>query len=165
MHYQNERNYGCRVSDDWSFRNNKVAIIENELIRVVVLVDKGADIYSFVHKPSDTDYMWRTVWGVRDTTKFLATTGESPWMDTYEGGWQSCAPTARCWQTSATRRTSRCWLRSRPFRCGRRRRSSAKGSRRIRTRCPTSSCSRRSWSAWRSRASRSRCGILPVGRS
>ena len=94
MHYQNERNYGCRVSDDWSFRNNKVAVIENELIRVVVLIDKGADIYSFVHKPSDTDYMWRTVWGVRDTTKFLATTGDSSWMDTYEGGWQSCAPTA-----------------------------------------------------------------------
>ena len=27
MHYQNERNYGCRVSDDWEFRGNKVAII------------------------------------------------------------------------------------------------------------------------------------------
>ena len=45
MHYQNERNYGCRVSDDWEFRGNKVAIIENEKIRVVVLVDKGTDIY------------------------------------------------------------------------------------------------------------------------
>ena len=66
MHYQNERNYGCRVSDDWEFRGNKVAIIENEKIRVMVLVDKGADIYSFVHKSSDTDYMWRSVWGVRD---------------------------------------------------------------------------------------------------
>ena len=32
MHYQNERNYGCRVSDDWEYRGNKVAIIENELI-------------------------------------------------------------------------------------------------------------------------------------
>tara|TARA_Y100001934_G_C12327583_1_gene763384 strand:+ start:349 stop:1437 length:1089 start_codon:yes stop_codon:yes gene_type:complete len=94
MHYQNERNYGCRVSDDWEYRGNKVAIIENELIRVVVLVDKGADIYSFVHKPSDTDYMWRSTWGVRDTTKFLPTTGDNSWGDTYEGGWQSCAPTA-----------------------------------------------------------------------
>ena len=79
MHYQNERNYGCRVSDDWEFRGNKVAIIENEKIRVVVLVDKGADIYSFVHKSSDTDYMWRSVWGVRDTRKFLPTTGENSW--------------------------------------------------------------------------------------
>ena len=79
MHYQNERNYGCRVSDDWEYRGNKVAIIENELIRVVVLVDKGADIYSFVHKPSDTDYMWRSTWGVRDTRKFLSTTGDNSW--------------------------------------------------------------------------------------
>ena len=74
MHYQKERNYGCRVSDDWEFRGNKVAIIENEKIRVMVLVDKGADIYSFVHKSSDTDYMWRSVWGVRDTRKFLSIT-------------------------------------------------------------------------------------------
>jgi hypothetical protein len=94
MHYQTERNYSCRVSDDWEYRGNKVAIIENELIRVMVLVDKGADIYSFVHKPSDTDYMWRSVWGVRDTRKFLASTGDSSWGDTYEGGWQTCAPTA-----------------------------------------------------------------------
>lgn len=94
MHYQNERNYGCRVSDDWVYRGNKVAIIENELVKVIVLVDKGADIYSFVHKPSDTDYMWRSVWGIRDTRKFLATTGDSAWGDTYEGGWQTCAPTA-----------------------------------------------------------------------
>ena len=94
MHYQKERNYGCRVSDDWEFRGNKVAIIENEKIRVMVLVDKGADIYSFVHKPSDTDYMWRSVWGVRDTRKFLSTTGDISWGDTYEGGWQTCAPTA-----------------------------------------------------------------------
>ena len=94
MHYQNERNYGCRVSDDWEFRGNKVAIIENEKIRVMVLVDKGADIYSFVHKSSDTDYMWRSVWGVRDTRKFLASTGDNSWGDIYEGGWQTCAPTA-----------------------------------------------------------------------
>ena len=94
MHYQKERNYGCRVSDDWEFRGNKVAIIENEKIRVMVLVDKGADIYSFVHKSSDTDYMWRSVWGVRDTRKFLSTTGDYSWADTYEGGWQTCAPTA-----------------------------------------------------------------------
>ena len=94
MHYQKERNYGCRVSDDWEYRGNKVAIIENEKIRVMVLVDKGADIYSFVHKSSDTDYMWRSVWGVRDTRKFLSTTGNNSWGDTYEGGWQTCAPTA-----------------------------------------------------------------------
>ena len=48
MHYQNERNYGCRVSDSWTYRGLRTAIIENELLRIVILIDKGADIYQFV---------------------------------------------------------------------------------------------------------------------
>ena len=61
--YQLERNHGCRVSDAWTFRGLKTAVIENELLRIVVLIDKGADIYQFVHKPSDTDFLWRSPWG------------------------------------------------------------------------------------------------------
>ena len=49
MHYQNERNYGCRVSDDWSFRNNKVAVIENEFgdigIDSDLIIGKNDDIF------------------------------------------------------------------------------------------------------------------------
>lgn len=94
MHYQNERNYGCRVSDSWTYRGLRTAIIENELLRIVILIDKGADIYQFVHKPSDTDFLWRSPWGVRDPSKFLPTTGsgEGMWLDTYEGGWQTVLP-------------------------------------------------------------------------
>ena len=63
MHYQHERTYGARVSDDWAFRGLKTAVIENEVLRVVVLIDKGADIYQLVHKPTDTDFMWRSPMG------------------------------------------------------------------------------------------------------
>ena len=94
MHYQDERNFGCRVSDAWTYRGLKTAIIENELLRVVVLVDKGADIYQFVHKPTDVDFLLRSPLGVRDPRRYVATTG-SPiglWMDTYEGGWQTVLP-------------------------------------------------------------------------
>ena len=94
MHYQLERNHGCRVSDAWTYRGLKTAVLENELLRVVVLVDKGADIYQLVHKPTDTDFLWRSPWGVRDPSRFVPTTG-SPvglWMDTYEGGWQTVLP-------------------------------------------------------------------------
>ncbi len=93
-HYQLERNHGCRVSDSWTYRGHKTAVLENELLRVVVLVDKGADIYQFAHKPTDTDFLWRTPWGVRDTRRFLPTTG-SPlgmFIDQYEGGWQTVLP-------------------------------------------------------------------------
>ena len=94
MHYQNERNYGCRVSDAWSFRGLKTAVLENELLRVVILVDKGADIYQLVHKPTDVDFLWRSPTGVRDPRRFLPTTGDpvGVWMDAYEGGWQTVFP-------------------------------------------------------------------------
>ncbi len=94
MHYQDERTGGCRVSDAWTYRGLKTVVLENELIRVLVLADKGADVYSFVHKPSDTEFMWRTPWGVRDPQKFVPTTGApaSLWLDQYEGGWQTVVP-------------------------------------------------------------------------
>lgn len=94
MHYQVERNYGCRVSDSWTYRGLKTAIMENDLIRVVILVDKGADIYQFVHKKTDTDFMWRSPWGVRDPSLFKPTSGSPTevWLDLYEGGWQTVLP-------------------------------------------------------------------------
>ena len=94
MHYQDERNWGCRISDAWTFRGLKTAVIENELLRVVVLVDKGADIYQFVHKTTDVDFMLRSPYGVRDPRRFVPTTGAGTglWMDFYEGGWQTVFP-------------------------------------------------------------------------
>lgn len=63
-------------------------------MRITVLADKGADIYSFVHKPTDTDFMWKTPWGVRDPSKSVPPTGDpsSIWLDFYEGGWQTVVP-------------------------------------------------------------------------
>ena len=82
------------MSDAWTYRGLRTAVLENELLRVVVLVDKGADIYQLVHKPSDVDFMWRSPWGVRDPTRFMPTSGApaSVWLDVYEGGWQTVLP-------------------------------------------------------------------------
>lgn len=94
MHYQQERNFGCRVSDAWTYRGLKTVVLENELLKIVVLADKGADIYQFVHKPTDVDFLWRSPWGVRDPSRFLPTSGSpmSVWLDVYEGGWQTVLP-------------------------------------------------------------------------
>lgn len=94
MHHQQERTHGCRVSDSWTYRGLKTVVLENELVRVIVLADKGADIYSFVHKPSDTEFMFRTPWGVRDQRRSVSSTGHpgTVWMDYYEGGWQTVVP-------------------------------------------------------------------------
>lgn len=94
MHYQDERTDGCRISDAWIYRGLKTVVIENEFVRVLVLADKGADIYSFVHKSSDTEFLWRSPWGVRDPRRFVPTSGSpaSTWLDVYEGGWQTVVP-------------------------------------------------------------------------
>ena len=94
MHYQDERTTGCRISDAWTYRGLKTVVLENEIVRITVLADKGADIYSFVHKPTDTDFMWKTPWGVRDPSKSVPPTGDpsSIWLDFYEGGWQTVVP-------------------------------------------------------------------------
>ena len=93
-HYQIERNYGCRISDAWTFRGLRTAILENEVLRIVILIDKGADVYEFVHKPTDVDFMYRDPHGVRDPRTFTPTTGDNvgTWMDFYEGGWQTVFP-------------------------------------------------------------------------
>jgi hypothetical protein len=94
MHYGAELTYGARVEDEWAYRGLRAVIVENELLRVVVLADKGADIFSLVHKPTDTEYLWRSPWGVRDPRRYVPQTGDGVdvWIDFFEGGWQTVVP-------------------------------------------------------------------------
>lgn len=93
-HYTHERNFGCRISDEFCFRGLRLLVIENEIIRVTVLLDQGTDVYEFLHKPSDTDFMWRRPNGVRNPSLALEmrASGVGPFTDYYEGGWQECLP-------------------------------------------------------------------------
>ena len=60
MGYIHHRNYGCRMSDECTFRGLRLVVLENEKLRVTVLVDKGTDIYEFLYKPLDIDFLWRS---------------------------------------------------------------------------------------------------------
>ena len=92
--YTHERNYGCRLTE-YIYRGLRTVTLENEIIRVTILVDKGTDIFEFLHKPSDTDFMWRSPLGVRNPATFVPTIPrpEGAFLDYYEGGWQECMPT------------------------------------------------------------------------
>jgi len=94
MPYTHERSFGCRVNDEFTYRGLRVLTLENSLIKVSVLLDKGADIFEFIHKPSDTDFMWRSPLGVRPQPMNLNTipAAEGDFMDYYEGGWQEVFP-------------------------------------------------------------------------
>ena len=91
--YTHERNFGCRLTE-YVYKGLRTVSLENELLRVSVLADKGSDIFEFLYKPLDVDFMWRSPRGVRDPARFVATDHHraSAFLDYYEGGWQDCLP-------------------------------------------------------------------------
>lgn len=92
--FQHNRNYGCRISEP-VLQGYKCVALENEKLRVTVIADKGADIFEFLYKPRDVDFMWRTWLGLRDRSHFVPTSsrsGSGAHMDYYEGGWQELFP-------------------------------------------------------------------------
>lgn len=94
MHYQDERTHGCRISDSWTYRGLKTVVLENELLRVSLIADKGADVFELSHKKTDTEFMWRTPWSVRNLGLWTPSTGDGDniWHDAYIGG---CRPLRR----------------------------------------------------------------------
>ncbi|MCX7598880.1 MAG: aldose 1-epimerase [Armatimonadetes bacterium] len=93
------RSFGCRVSNEYAWRGLRLLLMENELVRVAVLLDKGADIVEFRYKPRDVDFLWHSptplVWGRAD--RETVGLGEGPFADYYEGCWQEVLPNAGRW--------------------------------------------------------------------
>ncbi len=80
----------CRENEISGFR---AITLENELIAVTVLPDKGADIYSLVSKPHNLDVLWKSPWGLtHGPVPGAAAFSEAAWLDQYEGGWQVLFP-------------------------------------------------------------------------
>jgi len=92
--YFHERNFGCRISDEYTFRGLRMLVMENELLRVSVLLDKGCDIYELLYKPLDVDFLWRSPLGVRPPMTAINSLPlpEGNFADYYEGGWQEVLP-------------------------------------------------------------------------
>ena len=92
--YTYGRKTGCRISLDYTYRGMRVAFLENESIRVGVLLDKGADIFEFTFKPLDLDFMWQSPIELRKP--FVATSAlpEGAFHDYFYGGWQEVLPSA-----------------------------------------------------------------------
>lgn len=92
--YTYGRKAGCRISTEYTYRGMRVAFMENDLLRVGVLLDKGADVFTFVYKPLDLDFMWQSPIEMREP--FVATSAlpEGAFHDYFYGGWQEVLPSA-----------------------------------------------------------------------
>jgi hypothetical protein len=91
--YYHNRNYGCRLTE-FVYEGYRCVALENEKLRVTIIADKGTDIYEFLYKPRDADFMWRTRSGLRERSHFLPSSPRAAGLhaDYYEGGWQEMFP-------------------------------------------------------------------------
>ncbi|MER6574383.1 DUF4432 family protein [Nonomuraea sp. NPDC001023] len=72
----------------------RAVTLENERLRVTVLPDKGGDVVEFLHKPTDTDFVWLSPQGLRDPRdhRHGAADDVAQFVDHYQGGWQEVFP-------------------------------------------------------------------------
>ncbi len=93
MLYTHERNFGCRCRELF-YKGLRTIFLENEKIRVGILVDKGTDIFEFLYKPKDVNFMWKSYLGIKDTNFIPASyIKEGNFLDFYNGGWPELFPT------------------------------------------------------------------------
>lgn len=89
-----DRHWGCRVNDEIVWRGFRALMIQNELLQIVVLIDKGAEIIQFLYKPLDLDFLWRAPNPLRDPGRFVPAGGSpaAPFFDHWSGGWFEVVP-------------------------------------------------------------------------
>jgi hypothetical protein len=92
--YRSQRNYGCRIHDQYMYFGMRTLVLENDLIRISLLLDKGSDIYEYMYKPLGLDFIWLTEKGVQrqDTNSYTSVDPVAKFVDDYEGGWQEVFP-------------------------------------------------------------------------
>jgi hypothetical protein len=76
------------------WHNLRAIILQNELLQIVVLVDKGNEIIQFLYKPMDIDFLWRAPNPVQAPDRFARAAGSSvtPFFDHWDGGWIEIIP-------------------------------------------------------------------------
>lgn len=86
--------YGCRWAC-YKWKLGRILYMENELLRICILVDKGTDIVEFLYKPKDIDFMWRNPAPLYPQGFPETIHGKlGKFIDYYPGGWQECFPNA-----------------------------------------------------------------------
>ena len=70
--HSHHRNYGCRIRE-FVLKDFRAVTLQNEKIVVTILVDKGADVYEFLYKPKDIDFLWKSSVGLRSMKGYQPT--------------------------------------------------------------------------------------------
>jgi Domain of unknown function (DUF4432) len=92
--YTHGRKQGCRISLDYTYKGMQIAYLENEVLRVGLLLEKGADVFEFTYKPYDLDFIWQSPIPMRRPFIVTSALPEGTFHDYYYGGWQEILPSA-----------------------------------------------------------------------
>jgi len=79
---------------DWTYRGMKTLVLESNLLKISVLLDKGSDIFEVIYKPLDLDVIWHSPTGYKDPRIHLERISrqEDEFSDNYGGGWNDVFP-------------------------------------------------------------------------
>jgi len=90
-----DRNHACRINDEYTYRGMRVMVMENEMLRISLLLDKGTNIYEYLYKPRDVDFMFLNSGGVRNPNHLPTNPHSLGFLtDYYDGGWHEQFPNA-----------------------------------------------------------------------
>ncbi|MBC7810302.1 MAG: DUF4432 family protein [Burkholderiales bacterium] len=82
----------CSISTG-SEAGHPAVYLENDLLAITVLPEKGADIYKFIHKPTGLDLLWKNPVGLWPPgSPPHDGSGGLEFMENYEGCWQELFP-------------------------------------------------------------------------
>ena len=83
----------CLLTEE-NINGMRAVYLENKLLRVGILVDRGSDIFEFTYKPAQIDFLLRLKKGIRNPlTDFSQIRNtKNQFEDYYYGGWQVCLP-------------------------------------------------------------------------
>ena len=80
------RNYGCRLRA-FVWQGFHCISMENANLRLVVCPDKGCDIVELTHKPTDTELLYQSPWGLGSPQDRHSGAVGGPFRDRFAGGW------------------------------------------------------------------------------
>ncbi len=89
------RNFGCRVSDAFTYQGQPWILMENELVSISILPHKGAEFFNITYKPIDLNPLYRRSFDLAPTP-YPATlpSTDGVFQDYNFGGWQEMFPNA-----------------------------------------------------------------------
>lgn len=91
MQYANNK---CTITDQWKYNDMRVVWMENDLVKIGVLVGRGADIFEFRYKRFDQNFLLRLPGEIKNPASIFTQKRDtgSQMEDYYYGGWQDCLP-------------------------------------------------------------------------